>query len=184
MTISDFDEVLYLRGGGDIKEYLELKSSEGYNWLNQMMVETCFENFPNKSILVHENENCIGNFWEYGCKMTLFRIDVMSDITYAPGAHSVKIVYFKNKELKSLNNLDICSFHLKYLDIDYCANKNRNAAKRLSEENEQHGWGIQYHDSDEKFRDEYRKRIKEGFLINDYVSGKVKIIDNEKKTNS
>ena len=174
MFVSDFDEVIYY--DGILKEYLKAMGDEGYNYLNQDMVQTICEHFPDKDKLVHES--CDGGvFWGNthigGCKMTLFKLSDFISITYTPGSHMVKINTKENVHLKSLNNKEIKSFHLKYIDKDYCLERKHLAKKRRGPEDIRRGFGVQYERPDSEFLNEWDKMIKASINIVDYINGSV-----------
>ena len=188
MFVSDFDEVIYY--DGDLKEYLEEKSEEGYNYLNQDMIETVCEHFPNKERYVHED--CDGGyFWgntnEGGCKMTLFKLDTFSKINYIAGAHRVTVTLNSNKVLKSLNDLEIKSFHLKNIDFEYCLSRKNLANKRRGRDDRRRGYGKQYEINDADFKKRWLQNKKRFVPVEDYINGKIKggnaisLINTEKK---
>jgi hypothetical protein len=174
MFVSDFDEVVYY--DGILKEYLKAMGDEGYNYLNQDMVQTICENFQDKEKLVHETCDC-GSFWGNsnvgGCKMTLFKINDFVSITYSPGAHSVRVKLKENLCLKSLNDKKIKSFHLKFIDKNYCLERKHLAKKRRGPEDIRRGFGVQYERPDSEFLNEWDKMRKASINIVDYINGSV-----------
>ena len=171
MFVSDFDEVIYYPGR--LKEYLEEKAKDGYNYLNQEMFETICEHFPDKNKFVHES--CDGGvFWGLnGCKMTLFKLDTFKSITYTPGAHIANVVLNDGKELKSLNEGVIKSFHLKWIDREFCLFKKNLAQKRRGVNDIKNGYGIQYMISDDEFKKKWDAMKMNLIKITDYVSSKI-----------
>lgn len=171
MFVSDFDEVLYYPGS--LKEYLEQKSKEGYNCLNQEMMETVCEHFPDKSKFVHEVCDG-GTFWDHGCKMTLFKVGEFDTIKYAPGAHSVEVTLNNGKKLKSLNDKEIKSFHLKWIDYKFCLSKKNLAQSRRGKDDIKHGYGTHYIISDDEFKKKWDIRKSKLVSVNNYTTGKVR----------
>ena len=169
LYISDFDEVIYYNG--DFKKYLEQKDSQGYTYLNQTMIEPISDKFPNN--LIHENcEIC--HIWKDisgGAKMTLFKSNKIKDVIYGPGAHTVQIS--SKSVLKSLNYQEIKSFHIKYIDYDYCLERTKFAQKRRSQEDIKRKFGTQY--KVENFKNEWEKRKQNSISINDYMNNNYEI---------
>jgi len=100
LYISDFDEVIYY--DGNFRKYLQEKNSQGYTYLNQIMIEPITDKFPNN--LVHKNCE-IGHIWKDisgGAKMTLFKPYEIKNVSYGPGAHKVNVS--SKSILKSLNH--------------------------------------------------------------------------------
>lgn len=180
MFVSDFDEVIYKK---DFKNELEKFSKLGYNYLNQDMFETISEKFPPlNGKLLHENVTR-GNFWGCtstgGCKMTLFKINDFETISYVPGAHRVTVKM--NKEAKSLSTCGFKSFHIKYIDREYCLNRKNLAKMRRGPIDRLHGFGKQYEISDADFLNLYSNKMRTAMNISDYINGKKNGDDGSKK---
>lgn len=174
MFISDFDEVIYYNG--DFKEYLTKLDKDGYNYLNQDMLQTVCIKFPDKNKFVHEDCDggvFWGNSYTGGCKMALFKISSFNDIKYTPGAHRVRVILNNGISLKSLNNKDIKSFHIKYIDKEYCVNRKNIANKRRGDDDIKKGYGKQYTKSDSEFLKEFDGMLKKLIKVSDYMSGKI-----------
>ena len=170
MFVSDFDEVLYYPG--NLKEYLDKMDKDGYNYLNQEMLETMCEHFPDKTKYVHESCDG-GTFWGLnGCKMTLFKLNTFNSISYTPGAHIVSVSLNDGKKLKALNNKAIKSFHLKNIDHAFCLNKKNLAQKRRGPNDIKCGYGIQYSISDAEFDKKWCALRQKLIKISDYLNGK------------
>ena len=173
--IADFDEVIYY--DGNLKEYLEKAGDEGYNCLNQDMVETICKNFPDKNKFVHEGCNG-GLFWGNsntgGCKMTLFKSGVFKNVKYLPGAHTVNVVLNTGLRIKSLNEKKIKSFHLKFIDFDYCLKRKNIANNRRGPDDIRKNYGYQYTISDSEFKEKLKTRLRKVFDIKKYLSGELK----------
>ena len=172
LYISDFDEVIYYNG--NFKEYLQKKNDEGYTCMNQVMFELMNDIFPDLSDgkLVHEKCE-IGVKWNDstgGAKMVLFKVDDIKNIEYCPGAHSVAIQ--TKLQYKSLNNTGLKSFHIKYIDYNYCLEKNKKAQIRRSEEDRRRGYGLQYESlsKDDKFKVMWNSRKSKAIKIIDYIN--------------
>ncbi len=170
MFISDFDEVVYKK---DFKRELEKYSKLGYNYLNQDMFETISESFPPiNGKLLHENVSG-GNFWGStctgGCKMTLFKINDFERICYVPGAHRVTVNM--NKQSKSLSSCGFKSFHIKYIDKEYCLKRKNLAKMRRGPSDKLHGFGKQYEISDSNFLTMFDEKLKKAMKISDYLNG-------------
>lgn len=135
------------------------------------MFQTISQTFPEKDKLVHEIVES-GIMWGNGYKMTLFKIDDFASVKYKPGAHSCSVI--SKNPLKSLNDKGLLSFHLKYIDYDYCLKrKNINNSRRGSNDIKR-GYGRQYDVSDNKFLEEWDENKHNAILTSDYVNGKIK----------
>lgn len=175
MYISDFDEVLFF--DGNFRNKLNSIDAAGYTYLNQQMVELVSDKFPDISDnkLVHEKINKCA-FWiqKYGCKTTLFKVSGVSAMTYSPGAHSLAITTANQN--KSYNNMDIKSFHIKYIDKEFVFNRNKMASVRRSDTDKKRGYGIQYDklSVESTFNSDWDNRVKRAFPLSDYLTGKKK----------
>lgn len=170
LYISDFDEVIYYNG--DFKKYLQEKDQQGYTYLNQTMIEPISNKFPNS--LIHENCK-IGHIWKNeGSKMTLFNPSKIKIVSYGPGAHYVNIS--SKSILKNLNHLELKSFHIKYIDYDYCLKRTQVAWNRRSKEDIAKNYGTQY--NVKNFKDMWNKRKKNSISINDYMNNNYEIDEN------
>ena len=169
LYISDFDEVIYYNG--DFKKYLQEKDSQGYTYLNQIMIELITDKFPNN--LAHENCE-IGHIWKDisgGAKMTLFKPNKIKNIKYGIGAHTVEVS--SQSLFKSLNHQEIKSFHIKYIDYNYCYERTKLAKERRSQEDIKRKFGTQY--NIENFKNEWEKRKQNSISINDYMNNNYEI---------
>lgn len=169
LYISDFDEVIYY--DGNFRKYLQEKNSQGYTYLNQIMIEPITDKFPNN--LVHKNCE-IGHIWKDisgGAKMTLFKPYEIKNVSYGPGAHKVNVS--SKSILKSLNHQEIKSFHLKYIDYDYCLEQTKFAQLRRSQEDIKRNFGSQY--NIDNFKNEWDKRKQDSISINDYMNNNYEI---------
>jgi hypothetical protein len=138
------------------------------------MFELMSDIFPDLSDgkLVHEKCE-IGVKWNDstgGAKMVLFKVDDIKNIEYRPGAHSVAIQ--TKLQYKSLNNTGLKSFHIKYIDYNYCLEKNKKAQIRRSEEDRRRGYGIQYESlsKDDKFKVMWNFRKSKAIKTIDYIN--------------
>lgn len=172
LYISDFDEVIYYNG--NFKDYLQKKNNEGYTCLNQTMFELLSDVFPNISDgkLIHEKCK-FGNIWNDvsgGAKMTLFKVDNIKNMQYSPGAHTVNVQ--AKSECKSLNHQEIKSFHIKYIDYNYCFEKTKNASSRRSIEDKNKGFGIQYNklNNQDEFKTFWNNKKKNVIKLNEYLN--------------
>ena len=112
--------------------------------------------------------------------MTLFKLNTFNIIRYTPGAHVVSVKLENGINAKSLNGKEIKSFHLKYIDKNYCLERKHLAKNRRGQNDIKMGYGKQYTKSDNEFISEFDKMVKNRVKIKDYLDGKI-IGDNASK---
>jgi len=91
------------------------------------------------------------------CKMCLFNPKEIKEIDFTPGCHSA---YPKGNVIKQKNDPDLKLLHMKALSREYVINKHKVYSKRLSAENNKHGWGYHYHWDDKTIHNYFNKTIK------------------------
>lgn len=93
-------------------------------------------------------------------KTTLFNKEKITDINYAPGCHSCyahgEIIY-PSKTYRLL--------HYKYIGQNFLIDRYKNFNQRLSQENKNLRWGIQYTYEKEKIIEHFKKVQKESTLL-------------------
>lgn len=182
MTIGDFDEVLFY--DGNIKEYLYTMQQKGYDYLSQFMVEPLCRNFPDITDggLVHEKtdkgyfwvKNRKG-YWENGAKVTLINSKNVLSAMYSPGCH-VCTLKLKNGKNYNLCGKEIKSFHIKYIDYDFCSGKMKYANSIRSDADRRARYGLQYEklSKPERFNEAWTEKEKNAISIKGYLDGNEK----------
>lgn len=122
MTITDFDEVIYLAHteyNGVFKHYMSHLTWRGYNVVNEPIVNLLPPSngeIPPKEDFAHLYVDKIGKGIEVEWqKPLLFRLDTLNSLVLQYGQHAAKF-NFQGGDVNAYNNSsDIMVFHLKYL---------------------------------------------------------------------
>jgi len=124
------------------KRYVSLIKSCGYNMCN-VNNETDFSKIKHGVRSVHYD------------KFVCFNSNKIKEINYTPGAHSIKPV----GELK-YSDLRYNLLHMKFLNEDYMVERYKNFKNRMSIENRNNNWGVQYLKEEEGIRTDYKNHLK------------------------
>lgn len=150
VIVADIDEWLNIDENlliSEAKKGTTLIKSCGYNMCN---VDNCimYKNIKHGHRSVHYD------------KVLCFNSSKIKEINYSPGAHSIKPV----GDVKySTNRYDL--LHMKFLNEDYIVNRYRQFKNRMSIENKNNGWGIQYLEEENKLRETFRNHLKGSSII-------------------
>lgn len=131
----------------DIDELLDINSDQLSTEDKNDVSIVCSEAYS----LVNMNDDLDFHNMKYGIrdvmydKHYLFNKNKVNEINYNHGAHKsspVGNIKFSDKKYKL--------FHYKYINPEYYIKRNKYTFSRLSEINKKHGWGVQWHVSDEQ----------------------------------
>lgn len=146
VQVSDMDEVLWSDTMQD--ELEKFKQSDAAVW-NPHYYDLVTENFPEyDGILLHDIDGVRGWFNNTG-KRILFKPDVIKDVNYSVGAHTMNPVSVDGSTVSYFGDENINEFHLKQLGYDYTVNKYKSLHDRLSDVNKRNGWGFHYNFSED-----------------------------------
>lgn len=147
VIVCDLDEFLYV---DNIFEYLaendiyDVHTPNGYD-----MVSTVF---PTYNTLI--TQQVIDGFFHTGlCKSILFKPNMLSNINYTPGAHTINPTGY-NLIIKS-NDDQLKLLHYKRLSLDYMINRYELLKNRLSDLNVRLSAGSHYQKTKELVEEEY-----------------------------
>ena len=93
-------------------------------------------------------------------KFICFNKNKIKEINYSPGAHNIKPiggVKYSDMVYKLL--------HMKFIDEDYMVNRYNLFNSRMSKENKEKGWGIQYTNPEEIIRRDFKNHLKASYNI-------------------
>lgn len=141
VLVADCDEFLDIKPE-DLNTDQTLFISKGYNMCNVDNVSNILD------------IKCGVRSEQYD-KVLCFNRQQIKEINYSPGCHScnpIGNVKFSNKTPNLL--------HMKFLNEDYMVDRYKMFKNRMSEENIKKGWGIQYTNTEEIIRKDYKNHLK------------------------
>jgi hypothetical protein len=139
---------------GDIDEWLDINEEDLNFENNTSLIKSCGWNMCDKY-----REKNYQNL-KYGIrsvqydKFLCFNTSKIKEINYTPGAHLIAPlgdIVISNKIYNML--------HMKFLDEDYMVNRYKQFKNRMSIENKNKGWGIQYRAEEEQIRVDFKNHL-------------------------
>ena len=166
VIVSDFDEVLYVKDKNDLNN-LKGCTLWNTNWYELVCDNNILPKYdPNK--LFHQFDNVYyvnqnKHYIEDHLKMVMFNPNNVINTNYSIGAHSCNI---EVKQENTVNNDDICIFHLNQLCPIYTNYKNKKNRERQLQSDVCKTYGYHYWFSDNTVLENYNNALAQKRKLN------------------